>query len=301
MRSGCRGDRWHRRSDPEEVFEWSAVADEGHVEVFHPLFAAAGTGSPGVAGAPIWRRTVAPEPASCLRRRCYDVVHDDIHVADEDGAGFDAGVAGGAGPEGFFGDAGDEVFAGGDAAVDIGDDLLGVEDFADVVGGADFGAATTGHAGVEGEEVPAGVLLGLGDADDAGFFDLLHGDGFEATHFGVGVGAGGGEGGGDDVLDLHLGQGHEEDHDESCVRPPQELVGGDVNGGEDLGDGVADGCPVIPRFGVVGDACAFEEVTAKTESEEEGEGGVVFPLVAEGITGKEGLRWFRGRVRVGRG
>lgn len=76
-------------------------------------------------------------------------------MADENGTSFDAGIAGRAGPESFFGDSGGDVFACSDGPVGVLDNLFGVQNFAGVVGGTDFGTPPAGHTCIEAEEVPS--------------------------------------------------------------------------------------------------------------------------------------------------
>jgi hypothetical protein len=86
----------------------------------------------------------------------------------------DAGLAHGAGPEGFGEDGfADEGGAGVlHAVAEVEDDGLGVEGFAGGEGGAGVLAAAALHAGVEAEELLAVELADVGDADLAGFLDL---------------------------------------------------------------------------------------------------------------------------------
>lgn len=150
------GIRGSGTADPEKELKRVAVPGEGDAESIHPLFSFRGSLAPGgTSSGDLLKGDCCGTGELTFGNEVAAGVNDEINMADENGTSFDTGIAGGAGPEGFFGDGGRDVFASADGPVSVLDNLFRVENFARVVSGADFGTSSTGHAGIEAEEVPS--------------------------------------------------------------------------------------------------------------------------------------------------
>ena len=149
-------------------------------------------------------------------------------MPDEDGAGLDTGVTGCALPKGFGIKRRDDFSTACHGSAQVLDDLFGVENLSNGVGGADFGAPTALHAGVKGHQVPARVVSRVLDADLLGLLNFFHRDGPQLAHWRIGR-ASCAKDCQHDVAKLETGNKNKEREHAECVEPPKGFVSEDIS------------------------------------------------------------------------